>query len=72
MRISQDVRDLAGHSGENPQDLIDQGMKDKAREFRSAGAAIYVDSLQLSRSGAGEAFLEPSSAPEVERNLSEA
>lgn len=41
MRISQDIRDLAKEKGLGFESVIDEGMKDKANEFREAGGKIY-------------------------------
>jgi phosphomethylpyrimidine synthase len=44
MRISQDVRDLAAKERTSPEEAIELAMRDKAREFRSSGAELYLPS----------------------------
>jgi len=42
MKITQDVRDYAeSHRIENVETAVEEGLKEKAREFRQDGAAIY-------------------------------
>ncbi|KIL48232.1 phosphomethylpyrimidine synthase ThiC [Jeotgalibacillus soli] len=41
MRISQDIRDLAKEKGLGFGEVIDEGMKEKAEEFRKTGGEIY-------------------------------
>lgn len=41
MRISQDIRDLAKEKGLGIDSVIDEGLKEKADEFRHAGGEIY-------------------------------
>lgn len=41
MRISQDIRDLAKEKGMNFEDVIGEGLKEKADEFKNAGSEIY-------------------------------
>jgi len=43
MKITQDVRDYAAEKGLNPEAALDQGMQDKAAEFRERGSAIYQE-----------------------------
>jgi phosphomethylpyrimidine synthase len=42
MKIAQDVREYAAEHGiGNAEQAIEQGMEDKAKEFRRQGAEIY-------------------------------
>lgn len=41
MRISQDIRNLAKDKKLTVEDVIGEGMKDKASEFRHQGSQIY-------------------------------
>jgi len=41
MKITQDVRDYAQKQGLSDKEALEQGMKDKAREFKSRGSQIY-------------------------------
>ncbi len=41
MKITQDVRDYAAQQGVSDQDALEQGMAEKAAEFRAAGAEVY-------------------------------
>ncbi|MCG6868135.1 MAG: phosphomethylpyrimidine synthase ThiC [Gammaproteobacteria bacterium] len=41
MKITQDVRDYARSHGETPEAAVETGMREKADEFREAGAQIY-------------------------------
>jgi len=41
MRISQDIRDLAREKGLGVEDVIDQGMQEKATEFITNGSELY-------------------------------
>lgn len=41
MRISQDIRDLVKEKGLSVESVIDEGLKEKADEFRNAGGEIY-------------------------------
>ncbi|WP_088042199.1 phosphomethylpyrimidine synthase ThiC [Bacillus sp. EAC] len=41
MRISQDIRDLVKNGEMNDQTAIDEGLKEKANEFRKNGGEIY-------------------------------
>jgi phosphomethylpyrimidine synthase len=42
MRISQEVRDYANEKGLNdPESALEEGMKEKAEEFREAGSELY-------------------------------
>ncbi|MFC3885670.1 phosphomethylpyrimidine synthase ThiC [Bacillus songklensis] len=41
MRISQDIRDLAKEKGLGFESVIDEGLKEKANEFRKTGGEIY-------------------------------
>lgn len=41
MRITQDIRKYAAEKGLNPNDAVEQGMKEKADEFRKGGTKIY-------------------------------
>ncbi|MBP0725293.1 phosphomethylpyrimidine synthase ThiC [Bacillus sp. RG28] len=41
MRISQDIRDLARDKGLGVEDVIDQGLKEKATEFITNGSELY-------------------------------
>ncbi len=41
MRISQDIRDLVKEKGLSVESVIDEGLKEKADEFRSTGGEIY-------------------------------
>jgi phosphomethylpyrimidine synthase len=41
MRISQDIRDLAREKGLGSESVIDEGLKEKADEFRNNGGEIY-------------------------------
>jgi phosphomethylpyrimidine synthase len=42
MKITQDIRDYAAAKGLDSAAAIDQGMAEKADEFRESGAEIYV------------------------------
>jgi phosphomethylpyrimidine synthase len=42
MKITQDVRDYAARKALDEQAALDAGMKEKAEEFKQAGAEIYV------------------------------
>ena len=42
MKITQDVRDFAAKQGIDEQAAIEAGMREKAEEFKKAGAEIYV------------------------------
>ena len=41
MKISQDVRDYAANKGIEAKDALEEGMVEKAVEFKSKGAEIY-------------------------------
>jgi phosphomethylpyrimidine synthase len=41
MKITQDVRDYAAAKGLAPEVALEQGMQDKAVEFRERGSTIY-------------------------------
>lgn len=41
MRISQDIRDLAKEKGLGFESVIDEGLKEKANEFRKTDGKIY-------------------------------
>ena len=42
MKITQDVRDYARKQGiENVEVALEQGLKDKAEEFKAKGAEVY-------------------------------
>ncbi|MEZ5443140.1 MAG: phosphomethylpyrimidine synthase ThiC [Lysobacterales bacterium] len=41
MKITQDVRDYAAEQGLSDQQALEQGMADKAREFRQQGGEVY-------------------------------
>jgi phosphomethylpyrimidine synthase len=42
MKITQDVRDYAqAHRLDNPEAAIEEGMKEKAKEFVAEGSEIY-------------------------------
>ncbi|MDT8382836.1 MAG: phosphomethylpyrimidine synthase ThiC [Gammaproteobacteria bacterium] len=41
MKISQDVRDFAARQGVGVEVVMEQGMQEKAREFKDSGAEIY-------------------------------
>lgn len=41
MKITQDVRDFAAAQGISEQDALEQGMQQKAEEFRAQGAEVY-------------------------------
>lgn len=41
MRITQDIRKYAKEQGMDPQEALQQGMEEKAEEFRKSGAQIY-------------------------------
>ena len=41
MKITQDVREYAKNQGVSVETAFDQGMEEKAREFREAGSRIY-------------------------------
>lgn len=43
MKISQDVRDFAAENGLDSKEAIEEGMKKKAEEFKSAGSEIYLE-----------------------------
>jgi phosphomethylpyrimidine synthase len=42
MKITQDVRDYAREHGVDEKNALEQGMREKAREFRARGAEVYV------------------------------
>ena len=42
MKITQDVRDYAAQKGLDEQTALEAGMKEKAEEFKRAGAKIYI------------------------------
>jgi phosphomethylpyrimidine synthase len=41
MKITQDVRDYAAEHGMEAFEVIDEGMAEKAVEFRQQGAEVY-------------------------------
>jgi phosphomethylpyrimidine synthase len=41
MRISQDIRQMANEENLSEQDILDKGLKEKAKEFVEGGSAIY-------------------------------
>lgn len=41
MKITQDIRDYANNNKDNTEDLVQQGMEEKAREFRDNGSEVY-------------------------------
>jgi phosphomethylpyrimidine synthase len=41
MRISQDIRDLAKEKGLEFETVIDEGLQEKAAEFRDNGSELY-------------------------------
>lgn len=41
MKITQDVRDYAAEHGMNPGEALDEGMAEKAAEFRERGSEVY-------------------------------
>jgi len=41
MKITQDVRDYAAEHGVDDAEALEAGMKEKAEEFRAAGAEVY-------------------------------
>jgi len=41
MKITQDVRDYAAKQGLSEQEVIEEGLKEKAKEFKEKGAHIY-------------------------------
>jgi phosphomethylpyrimidine synthase len=41
MKITQDVRDYAAEHGVGAFEAIDEGMAEKAAEFREQGAEVY-------------------------------
>jgi phosphomethylpyrimidine synthase len=42
MKITQDVRDYAAQKGLEEAQALEEGMREKAEEFRQQGAEIYV------------------------------
>ena len=42
MEITRQVRDYAARQGLAEGDMVEQGLKEKAKEFRKAGGEIYV------------------------------
>ena len=42
MKITQDVRDYAAKQGVEETRALEEGMKEKAEEFRQGGAEIYL------------------------------
>ena len=42
MKISQEVREYADKNDLNDSDALQRGLDEKAKEFKSAGAEIYV------------------------------
>jgi phosphomethylpyrimidine synthase len=53
MKITQDVRDYAAQKGLEEQAALEVGMREKAEEFKKAGAKIYQE-IDESRAGEGE------------------
>jgi phosphomethylpyrimidine synthase len=43
MKITQDVREYAEKNGMNTGDSLDEGMKEKAKEFSDSGSNLYVN-----------------------------
>ncbi len=43
MKITQDVRDYAREHGLADEDVINQGMETKSKEFSESGGKIYVE-----------------------------
>ena len=41
MKITQDVRDYAKQKGISDEKALEQGMQDKANEFKAHGSQIY-------------------------------
>ncbi|MFE8700218.1 phosphomethylpyrimidine synthase ThiC [Cytobacillus sp. FJAT-54145] len=41
MRISQDIRNMANENNKTEEEIIEEGMKEKAKEFVEHGSAIY-------------------------------
>ncbi|MNG14508.1 Phosphomethylpyrimidine synthase [compost metagenome] len=41
MRISHDIRQYAEENGLNEESAIEEGMKEKAQEFKEQGSALY-------------------------------
>lgn len=42
MKITEEIRAMAAQQGVDAQQVIEEGLQEKAREFREKGAAIYV------------------------------
>jgi phosphomethylpyrimidine synthase len=42
MKITQDVRDYAAQKGLEEARALEEGMREKAEEFRQKGAELYV------------------------------
>ena len=46
MRITQDVREYAAEHGLDGGEALDEGMREKAEEFRARGAEIYLEDVE--------------------------
>ncbi len=52
MKITQDVREYAASKGLAPEAALDEGMREKAEEFRKTGAAIYQEASEKENTSA--------------------
>jgi phosphomethylpyrimidine synthase len=52
MKITQDVRDYAAAQGMVDDAAVEEGMREKAEEFREAGGEIYVEEKAIARAPA--------------------
>jgi phosphomethylpyrimidine synthase len=51
MRITQDVREYAARTGVESEQALEQGLREKAQEFRRAGASVYVGEIGVKAQG---------------------
>ena len=42
MKITQDIRDYAKQKGIDAQEAVEEGMREKAKEFVEKGAQVYT------------------------------
>ncbi len=42
MKITQDIRDYAEQKGIDAQEAVEEGMREKAKEFEEKGAHVYT------------------------------
>ena len=43
MKITQDVRDYAAKKGISEKEALEEGMQEKAQEFKKSGSNIYME-----------------------------